>query len=239
VFGLRSVEEYSSMIDYRVFVQGRMSSSRYPGKMLAPLMGRPLVSHVFGRLLESISRERIILVTSTDPSDDPLVDYVKERLGFVVFRGSLDNLVCRFQAALRKHPAEWFVRICGDSPAIDPELLIWMLTRCTDSMDLLSNVVKRTFPPGQSIEIVRSSKYMSIDSNILTAEEREHATLSLYRNHNDFRIAAVESKNLDLTKQRHVVDTIEELRHMTEILKSTPQVTRGFNKLAYLLEADS
>lgn len=227
------------MIDYRVFVQARMSSSRYPGKMLAPLLGQPLISHVFGRLLESIPRERLMLVTSTDPSDDPLVDYVKERLGIEVFRGSLDDVVFRFQEALRKYPAEWFVRVCGDSPAIDSELLTWMLMRCLGGIDIMSNVVRRTFPPGQSIEIVRSDRFLKIDPATLTAEEREHATLSIYRDADKYRIAAVESAQPASPDQRHAIDTVEDLQYLAEILNNTPQATRGFHMFAYLLDTAS
>lgn len=222
------------MIDYRILVQARMSSSRFPGKMLAPLLGRPLVAHVLGRLAECVPPERVLLVTSEDPSDEPLADYVTKRLGVAVFRGPLDDVVMRFQAALRQHPAEWFVRICGDSPAIDAGLLGWMLARTGEGMDVMSNVVQRTFPPGQSIEIVRSSPFLAIDSSALAADEREHLTLGMYRRPGEFRIVAVEATVSGLAERRHVVDTLEDLQNMTKILSNSPQATRGFDAVARL-----
>lgn len=222
------------MIDFRILVQARMSSSRFPGKMLAPLLGRPLVAHVLGRLAECAPPERVLLVTSEDSSDDPLADYVARRLGVAVFRGPLDDVVLRFQAALRQHPAAWFVRICGDSPAIDPGLLGWMLARAGEGMDMMSNIVRRTFPPGQSIEIVRSAPFLALDSTVLAADEREHLTLGIYRRPGEFRIVAVEATVPGLAERRHVVDTLEDLQNMTNTLSNSPQATRGFDAVARL-----
>lgn len=216
------------MIDYRILVQARMSSSRFPGKMLAPLLGRPMIAHVLARLTECTPRERVLLVTSDDASDDPLADYVANRLGFEVFRGSLENVVFRFQLALRKYPAEWFVRICGDSPVIDPGLVGWMLARLVPATDLMSNVVRRTFPPGQSIEIVRASRFLDIDSAALTPEEREHLTLCYYNRQGDYRIAAVEAHDGELLQRRQVVDTIEDMRSLEQAMTVHPEITRGY-----------
>lgn len=215
-------------VDYRILVQARMSSSRFPGKMLAPLFGRPMIAHVLERLTEHALRSQVLLVTSDDASDDPLADYAGNRLGFEVFRGDLDDVVKRFQSALLAHPAEWFVRICGDSPVIDPGLLEWMLTRLEPGMDLLSNVVRRTFPPGQSIEVVRTSRFLDIDSALLEPDEREHLTLSYYRHPGDYRIVAVESGDGQLLQRRQVVDTVEDMRNLMQVMITHPELTRGY-----------
>ncbi len=223
------------MIDYRVLIQARMSSNRFPGKALAPLLGRPMIASALARLCEFVPRERMLLVTSQEVTDDPLADYVSERLDFNVFRGALDNVVGRFQSALKEYPAEWFVRICGDSPAIDPNLLCWMLSRLTADTDLMSNAVRRTFPPGQSIEIVRTSRFLEIDLGALDADEREHITLIYYRHPDEYRITAVESADTSMADRRLVVDTIEDMRKMEEILMHCPELTRGYEICARIV----
>ncbi len=93
-----------------------MSSSRFPGKMLAPFCGRPLIAQVLERFREFDLYSRVVVLTSVDPTDDPLADFVANRCAVPVVRGDLENVVARFQSALREHPCEWFVRISGDSP---------------------------------------------------------------------------------------------------------------------------
>jgi spore coat polysaccharide biosynthesis protein SpsF len=222
------------MIDCRVIVQARMSSSRFPGKVLAPLGGQPLIAHVLSRICEAVSRERVVLVTSEGATDDPLASYVGSVLGVTVFRGSLDDVVGRFQACLRAHPCEWFVRICGDSPAIDPGLLGWMLERVSDHFDLLTNVAERTFPSGESIEIVRARAFLGWKADELTAEEREHVTLHFYRHSERYRIRNVYATDTTLSGRRLVVDTLEDLRAMEKILATDSSTTRGYATYARL-----
>ena len=211
-----------------------MSSRRFPGKMLAPLCGRPLITHVLARVCEALPRDRVIMLTSKDVTDDPLAGYVSALAGVTVFRGDLDDVVARFQACLRAYPCKWFVRICGDSPAIDPGLLAWMLERRSDEVDLLTNVAERTFPPGESIEIVRTSKFLEWLPDELTPEEREHVTQHFYRNPARFRIRNVSADDLSLAGRRLVVDTLDDLRALERILTSEAGLTRGYASHARL-----
>jgi spore coat polysaccharide biosynthesis protein SpsF len=222
------------MIDHRVLVQARMSSKRFPGKVLAPLAGRPLIAHTLSRICEVLPRDRIVLVTSEDETDDPLATYVANELGIVVFRGSLNNVVERFQECLRAHPCKWFVRICGDSPAIDPCLLSWMLERTSDVLDLLTNVAERTFPPGESIEIVRASTFIGWKSKDLTSEEREHLTLHFYQHSDRYKIRNVYAAEPTFSCRRLVVDTLDDLRSIEQIFATEPRITRGYVTYARL-----
>ena len=222
------------MIDHRVLVQARMSSNRFPGKVLAPLSGRPLIYHSLTRICESLSRDSVVLVTSEDATDDPLAAYVSKELGIAVFRGSLDDVVARFQACLRDYPCQWFVRICGDSPAIDPLLISWMLSRVSEDLDLLTNVSERTFPLGESVEIVHTPTFIDLKSDEMTPEEREHLTLHLYNHSDRFRIRNVYAVDTTFSRRRLVVDTLEDLRVMEQIFATNPQMTRGYDAFAQL-----
>src|SRR5436190_24302869 len=98
----------------RAFVQARMSSSRFPGKVLAPLHGQPLIRHVLERLAAVLPEQCIVVATSREASDDPLAAYLAT-LGVPVYRGELENVVGRFQRCLEAFPCEWLVRISADS----------------------------------------------------------------------------------------------------------------------------
>src|SRR5262245_9527355 len=111
----------------RIFVQARMSSARFPGKMLAAFRGRPLIASVIDGIAGGGLQEQIVLLTSTDVSDDPLADFVAGNCDVPVFRGDLVNVLARFQAGLKAYPCDWFVRISGDSPLMDGKLIRRMM----------------------------------------------------------------------------------------------------------------
>src|SRR5262249_60397094 len=93
-------------------IQARMSSSRFPGKMLAPVHGMPLVEFVCRRVALAKHVDSIVVATSDGPDDDQLTETVK-RAGFRVFRGSLGDVLGRFVGAARAARADHIGRITG------------------------------------------------------------------------------------------------------------------------------
>jgi spore coat polysaccharide biosynthesis protein SpsF len=216
------------LVTYRIFVQARMSSVRFPGKMLAPFRGHPLIAQVLGRFRETELNSRIVVLTSLDPTDDPLADFVANRCAVPVFRGDLDNVAGRFQSALKEYPCEWFVRISGDSPWIDASLVRAMIGFCDHSCDLVSNVVQRTFPPGQSVECVRSDAFQTLDAVKLTPSQREHVTKVFYDRPEEWRLRSVICENPEWAKVRMVVDQLEDL----QALQASTERPASFGDLA-------
>ena len=104
------------------FIQARMSSTRYPGKVLTDLAGIPMILFMIQRVKRARMIDKVILVTSTDPSDEALADSVR-KAGEPVFRGSLEDVLDRFASAAQKYPAQNYVRLTGDCPLSDPELI--------------------------------------------------------------------------------------------------------------------
>ena len=207
-----------------------MSSARFPGKMLAPFRGRPLIAQVLERFREAGLHSRVIVLTSVDPTDEPLADFVANRCGVSVFRGELDNVIARFQAALAEYPCEWFVRISGDSPLMDVSLVQAMIGLCDRHHDLVSNVVRRTFPPGQSVECVRSDVFCDLHSNELTPDQREHVTKVFYDQPHDWRMRSVICSDPKWAGVRMVVDHLDDLR----ALEAGLALPASFGELATL-----
>jgi spore coat polysaccharide biosynthesis protein SpsF len=207
--------------EIRILVQARMNSKRFPGKVLAPLAGTPLIAHVLERCGRAFGAARVVLATSDRPSDNPLALYA-ETLGYPVFRGDLDNVLGRFQACLAQYPCDWFVRVTADSPLIDPQLIERVASRRRPDDDLVSNVHPRTFPAGQSVEVVRADGFARLDAAALTPEEREHVTLVFYRRAERFRIRSVISRDPQLGREHLAVDTVEELRELEGLLAAGP-----------------
>ncbi|HEY2990934.1 MAG TPA: NTP transferase domain-containing protein [Candidatus Binatia bacterium] len=201
----------------RVFVQARMGSKRFPGKVLAPFQGKPIIGHVIAAAARALPYDRIVVATSGEPADDPLACYVR-KLGVAVYRGALDNVVARLQACLQDHPCDWFFRLCADSPLLDSGL-IEALARYSDrrDVDLVTNVFPRTFPKGQSVEMVKAETFAAIDAHRLTEQQKEHATQIYYYHPERFKIVNVVSSEPKLAEATYVVETVEDLKRLEHL----------------------
>lgn len=203
----------------RAFIQARMTSARLPGKVLARLDGIPVISRVVDRVLRAVPKERIVVTTSTDKTDDALAEAAAS-LGVSVHRGPLDNVVRRFQLCLEQYPCDWCFRVCADSPLLDPDLLSHALTFVgRKDVDLVTNVFPRTFPRGQSVEMIRSAALAKIDAERLSPEDREHVTRYFYSHPDQFAILNFQSVT-DLSGQSFTVDTPEDLTRLEKFVQA-------------------
>lgn len=199
-----------------IFIQARMSSSRFPGKILAPLNGKPILKHVIDSVCKVKNNGNFFVLTSSDESDDPVACYL-ESIDCPYFRGPLDNVFNRFQLALGSFPCDYFIRLSADSPFINSKLIEFMIEKCTNNeYDLVSNVVSRTFPKGQSVEIIRSEAFLIVDQLLLTKEEIEHVFPYFYRNQNDYKICGVEN-TIDESNLNYCVDTLDDYQRLSFI----------------------
>jgi len=103
-------------------IQGRMSSSRLPGKILADIAGQPMLQRVFIRTSRSAAVTETIFATTTDPSDDPVAEYC-DFSGIPFTRGSLFDVLDRYYQTAKQAKADVVVRITADCPVIDPALI--------------------------------------------------------------------------------------------------------------------
>jgi spore coat polysaccharide biosynthesis protein SpsF len=204
----------------RAFIQARMSSRRFPGKVLAPFRGRPVITHLIERVARVLRDECITVLTSAEPADDPLASYVRD-LGVDVYRGALHNVVERFQGCLRTHPCTWFFRLCADSPLLDYTVLRAMLAYDNRTeVDLITNVYPRTFPKGQSVEMLNATTFAALDPERLTPEEREHVTAVFYHQPERFRLVNLKSTTPVLAETSLAVDTVEDLYRLEATVRS-------------------
>lgn len=162
-------------------VQARMTSARLPGKVLAPLAGRPALVWVLERLERAETLDAVLVATSDAGSDDPVAAFCAER-GVACHRGPLDDVAARMLGAARAAGLDAFVRVSGDSPTLDQRLVDHGVRLMREArVDLVTNVRPRTFPPGQSIEVVRTGALAAVVAAPgADAAAREHVTGPLY-----------------------------------------------------------
>lgn len=136
-----------------IFVQARMGSTRLPGKVLMKAGGKTMFSILIERLKRVNGIDKIILLTSNDKKNDILIEEAKS-LGIDCFRGSEENVLDRFYQASLKFKPDIIIRVGGDCPIIDPDLISEGLEIFKKgNYDMVSNARVRTFPDGMDFEI--------------------------------------------------------------------------------------
>src|SRR5512145_3266639 len=103
-------------------IQGRMSSSRLPGKILAEIAGQRMLQRVFLRTSRAATVSQTLFATTTDASDDPVAEYC-DFSGIPYTRGSLFDVLDRYYQAAKQVKADVVVRITADCPVIDSDLI--------------------------------------------------------------------------------------------------------------------
>lgn len=189
-------------------LQARTSSSRLPGKVLLPILGRPMLLRQLERIARARRVDRILVATSVDASDDELAAVVQEA-GVAVFRGALDDVLDRFHAAASTVQADHVVRLTGDCPLADPAVIDHMIDEHLRSgADYTSNSLQRSYPDGLDVEVMRMAALTEAWRIARLPSEREHVTPRLH--HEPFRRHAVVYAE-DLAKLRWVVDHAADL----------------------------
>lgn len=159
------------------FIQARASSSRLPGKVLADLNGRPLILFMVDRVRRARRLDQIVVVTSTHPSDDALAQLL-EANGIAIFRGSLEDVLDRFGGAAEVYDPSVIVRLTGDCPLIDPQLIDQVVAQLHDSgADYASNVDPPTYPDGMDVEAFTRATLLQADHRATSRAQREHVTV--------------------------------------------------------------
>ena len=205
-------------------LQARMSSSRLPGKVLAPVLGEPMIGRQIERVGRARSIDRLVVATSDDPSDDPLAAYV-ERLGAPVFRGSLQDVLGRFTAAADAFgPAEHIVRLTADCPLTDPTVIdACVALHLETGADYTTNGQQRTYPVGLDVEALPAAALATADREASDPYDREHVTAFLYRRPERFKLAHLRQA-VDRSALRWTVDhpaDLEFVRRVYEALYPT------------------
>ena len=202
-----------------IIIQARMTSKRLPGKVLRRVCDKPMLEYLLERLNHCENVAEIVVATSCDPSDKPIVDFCSG-INVSCFRGSLLNVAQRFYDLLTYHGFDAFVRISGDSPLLDQRLIDSDIKLFLDGdYDMVTNVLSRTFPKGQSVEILKSDVFIEAFEKMKEEDDLEHVTKYIYKNCNIYKIHNFESgerlENIQLS-----VDTEEDLLKFKQIVEA-------------------
>lgn len=185
-------------------VQARMGSTRLPNKVMIPIGGVPMIELLLSRLARAKEIDQIVVATSMDERNLPLVRHVSQ-LGYACEQGSENDVLGRFVQAAKKHQADVVVRITGDCPLVDPGLVDEVIRRFkTSGADYFSNISPPTFPDGLDIEVCTFSALERAEKESRSPFDHEHVT-PYVRESGKFTTAAMQHDQ-DLSGLRWTVD---------------------------------
>jgi len=169
-------------------IQARVGSTRFPGKVLEDLGGRPVLEWVVRAARSATQIDTVVVATSTKAADDDVAE-LAENLGVAVVRGSEDDVLSRFVAALDAHPADAIVRLTADCPLLDPTLIdavagAWV---ASPTHDYVSTVLVRCLPRGMDVELVTAGALRAVDRTAV-GHDRIHVTSGLYAQPSAYRL---------------------------------------------------
>ena len=178
-----------------IIIQARLSSKRLPKKVLLKVNDKPLLKYLIERLNRSKYKNRIIVATTLNKLDNSIEKFCKnEKVKF--FKKNLTNVTKRYSNLIKEYNLKSFVRICADSPLIDPKIIdkAIELFKNKNDYDLVTNKFPRSYPVGQTVEVIKAETYLDSLSLIKTESEKEHVTLHMYNNANKFKIKNFKNK---------------------------------------------
>lgn len=225
-------------------LQARMSSSRLPGKVLRPILGRPMVELQIERLRRARLLGDLVVATSTDPSDDA-VARVAERLGCLVHRGPLQDVLARYVGAVESHgPCDHVVRVTADCPLADWSVIDACIELHLNSgADYTSNTVERTYPKGLDVEIVKAPLLARAARESADPYDHEHVTPYFYRNPQLFDVRQL-VQSTDDNELRWTVDYPEDFEFVSRVYEALYLSKPAFDsadiyKLGWALRRDA
>lgn len=208
-------------------LQARTSSTRLPYKVLRPILGVPMLTHQINRILKSKLIDKLLVATSNEPSDNELTSLVTD-LGIDVYRGSLNNVLDRFYHAAEPYKPSHVVRITGDCPLLDSEVIDKVIQKHIETKsDYTSNVTPPTFPDGMDVEIMTFTALKQAWKNVQLNSDKEHVTPYIKNHPELFKIENYDSIK-DYSHMRWTVDEPEDFEFAEAIYSELYYKNKNF-----------
>lgn len=211
-------------------IQARMGSTRLPGKVLCKIEDRPMLSYMLERVAAAKNVDKIVLATSVDSSDDPIAELCAES-HVSCFRGDLDDVMDRYYQAAKEFRADVVVRLTGDCPLIDPQMIDAMVDIYRKgTYDYVANTIppQWTVPEGMDVEVFSFKKFEQAWREAKKPSEREHVTFYFWQNPELFSVFKYNLPS-DLSQYRLTVDYPEDLEVVKSIITKLYPVNSLFS----------
>ncbi|HUF09855.1 MAG TPA: glycosyltransferase family protein [Rhodothermales bacterium] len=202
-------------------IEARMTSTRLPGKVMKPILGRPSLELMIERLRRAQRLDQIVVATTTNSTDDVIED-LAGKLDVGCFRGSEEDVLGRVLGAAKAYEADLIVETTGDCPLIDPFLVDQVVgTLEANDVDYCANCVVKTYPLGMAVQAFPTRVLEQVDRLTQDPADREHVSLYIYEHPERFRLLHVISGfGQEISQYRLTVDTPEDFEVVTRVFET-------------------
>lgn len=208
-------------------IQARSASTRLPGKVLMKIKGKTILGHVVERAIKSKMIDEVIVATTINKEDLPIVKYCASN-NIRVFCGSEDNVLDRFYQAAKLIKPENIVRITADCPMLDYKVIDAVVAEhLKGGYDYTANSIKETYPDGEDVEVFKYSALEKSWKEAKLLSELEHVTLYIKKHPKLFSLHDVTSKD-NLSSKRWTVDNPEDFKFVKAVFKDLYPKNRFF-----------
>ena len=169
-------------------IEVRMTSSRLPGKVLMDIMGKPAVQHIIERVKRSQYIDEVVVATTVNPLDDPIVELCRQ-IGCKYYRGSEEDVLLRVLDAAKSVDADIIVEIVGDCLVVDWRIADKLIEAFfAGEYHYASNALERTYPLGFNVQVFPVSVLDEVDRLTKDPVDHEHVTFYIYNHPEKFRL---------------------------------------------------
>lgn len=204
-------------------VSARMASSRYPGKAIVPLKGRPLLAVLLERIASTPSLDSVCLATSRG-RDNVVLFEIASALGIPTHQGDEEDVLLRYVECARMMKADHVVRVTGDNPLTDLETIDRLVAQH------IRERADYTYVPGDALlmgilpEVVSRSALERSWEQGQARHRSELVTLYIKEHPQEFKIAIGElPQGLYRPEYRLTVDEADDVRLMQELFERLQQ----------------
>lgn len=216
-----------------IIIQARLGSTRLPGKILKVFYGgKTLLETVISNLQKTGAK--IIVATSVNPNNDKLEAFLKER-DIIIFRGSEDDVLCRFIGAAEANGIDGIVRICSDNPFLDWHGVTDLIKKAKNSdADYIGYRINNT--PSIKTHFGFWGEYVTLKAlkrvAATTAEKaaHEHVTIHIYTHPNEYKCEWIECPDYLQGRNdiRLTVDNPEDFENAQKVFESLYEANSDF-----------
>jgi spore coat polysaccharide biosynthesis protein SpsF len=194
-----------------IIIQARMGSTRLPGKVMLPLQGPTVLSHVIQRA-KAVSNATVVCVATSTLSADDIIVNESVRNDALFYQGSESDVLSRYYEAALQEEADHIVRITSDCPLLDPQVVEHIIdVHLRTGADYTSNTHQRTYPRGLDVEVFTMQSLKEAYEQADLPAQREHVTPFIYQNPDKYRMEHVLHEE-DCSAHRWTLDTPEDWR---------------------------
>jgi spore coat polysaccharide biosynthesis protein SpsF len=199
-------------------IEARLRSTRLPGKVLLPVVGKPMLQLMIERLRRARTIDEIVVATTDQPADDPIIELCSS-LSVAVFRGSENDVLARVLGAAQAFRADVIVETTGDCPLLDPAVVDMVVSDFRiGGADFVSNTLTYTTPRGTDVRVFTTDALDEINCTSYDQADHEHVSLHFWEHPERYRLRNVRTElPAEVANLRLTVDTVEDFELVRKI----------------------